>query len=741
MTKKKKLISKVIGILFLAFITMRLDAQNKMWISGYYAGWMQGQNNDGYLTTNNIDFSALTQVIQFSLVPNADGTIDAASNSITQANSAALISAAHAAGVKVIICIGGWNSESNFMGATSLLNLTTFVNNIISFITSRGYDGVDIDWETLSAVDIVQYTAFITALRTALNNVSPKLLLTAATAWQPALFATLSGMFDQIDLMTYDFSGAWPGWVSWFNSPVFDGGIKFPSNGNFVPSINDMVALYTAAGVPKSKLGIGIDFYGYVWSGGNGTPTGGVTAPDQTWTTAPTVQANVPYYTIMQQYYQSSYYRWDSGAQSSYLSIDNPGSTNDKFISYDDEATCKSKVNYVKSNGLGGAIIWELGGGYLSAMPAGQQQPLLEAIKSAVSGDTVASAADTTAPAISFTSPSNNSTISGNINITVNASDNVGVTNVAIKIDGTQIGNSLSSSPFTEAWNSSLVSNGSHTITATASDAAGNSTTASITVTVSNAAFVVDTSNLMIYHGKLASGWNNTSWNVTANFTNSNIQYINQNTMNIIQDNGGALRLLSGSWSSPVEINPTEYKTLQFAIFGEGSNLNISVYLENSSNGFFPTVKYGIVQANKWSNISLSLFSLDPNNLTFDRIVIEDVSGKQVTYDIGNLIFSASGLTAVASSNAKPTQFKLEQNYPNPFNPSTNISFSLSSTVHVTLNIYNVLGEKVATLINENLFAGEHNVSWNALNLSSGVYIYRLKAGNLVLEKKMELLK
>jgi len=170
----------------------------------------------------------------------------------------------------------------------------------------------------------------------------------------------------------------------------------------------------------------------------------------------------------------------------------------------------------------------------------------------------------------------------------------------------------------------------------------------------------------MIYQGSLAAGWNNTSWNVSANFTNSNIQYVNENTMNIVQNPGGALRLLSGSWSSPVEINPADYKTLQFAIFGEGTNVNVSVLLENSSNGVFPTVHYGVVQANQWSNISMSLFALDPNNQSFDRIVIEDVSGNKVTYDIGNLKFIGTGTTAVASSNVKPDKFMLNQNYPNP---------------------------------------------------------------------------
>ena len=88
------------------------------------------------------------------------------------------------------------------------------------------------------------------------------------------------------------------------------------------------------------------------------------------------------------------------------------------------------------------------------------------------------------------------------------------------------------------------------------------------------------------------------------------------------------------------------------------------------------------------------------------------------------------------------TSFNLGQNYPNPFNPSTKISFSLPETGIVNLNVYNVLGQKVASLINsENMSAGNHSVSFNASNMSSGVYFYSLKAGNNVITKKMMLVK
>jgi len=88
-----------------------------------------------------------------------------------------------------------------------------------------------------------------------------------------------------------------------------------------------------------------------------------------------------------------------------------------------------------------------------------------------------------------------------------------------------------------------------------------------------------------------------------------------------------------------------------------------------------------------------------------------------------------------------PESFSLEQNYPNPFNPSTKITFSITQSGLTTLAIYNLLGEKITTLVNQELNAGRHSVDFNASNLSSGVYFYRLESGNNISTMKMMLLK
>ena len=88
-----------------------------------------------------------------------------------------------------------------------------------------------------------------------------------------------------------------------------------------------------------------------------------------------------------------------------------------------------------------------------------------------------------------------------------------------------------------------------------------------------------------------------------------------------------------------------------------------------------------------------------------------------------------------------PTSFVLEQNYPNPFNPSTVISWQLPVSSHVSLKVYDILGKEVMTLVNEHREAGYCETRFEGSSLASGMYIYRLSAGNFISTKKMLMIK
>jgi len=98
-------------------------------------------------------------------------------------------------------------------------------------------------------------------------------------------------------------------------------------------------------------------------------------------------------------------------------------------------------------------------------------------------------------------------------------------------------------------------------------------------------------------------------------------------------------------------------------------------------------------------------------------------------------------LVSIKSTNQSPTEFAFLQNYPNPFNPRTTIRFAIPRAGKVNLQVYNILGEQVAQLVNRELSAGEKTVTFDASNFPSGLYFYRIQVGNFVETKRMLLLK
>jgi hypothetical protein len=104
-------------------------------------------------------------------------------------------------------------------------------------------------------------------------------------------------------------------------------------------------------------------------------------------------------------------------------------------------------------------------------------------------------------------------------------------------------------------------------------------------------------------------------------------------------------------------------------------------------------------------------------------------------------------IDAIVTDNEKPKEeipagYRLMQNYPNPFNPTTQIAFTLPRSSEVTLEVFDMLGRRVAVLEEQEIYvAGSHQVTFNANRLASGVFIYRLKTDNITMSKKMILIK
>jgi hypothetical protein len=134
------------------------------------------------------------------------------------------------------------------------------------------------------------------------------------------------------------------------------------------------------------------------------------------------------------------------------------------------------------------------------------------------------------------------------------------------------------------------------------------------------------------------------------------------------------------------------------------------------------------------------------NGLPIPDSIVEVDSVKYIMFDAvpngGPVSILKRNVTGVgASYSSLPASFVLSQNYPNPFNPTTVIEYQIPKSSQVVLNVYDILGRKVATLVDGRQSAGYYSVAFNAANLPSGVYFYELSAGGKTYSKKMELLK
>jgi hypothetical protein len=140
------------------------------------------------------------------------------------------------------------------------------------------------------------------------------------------------------------------------------------------------------------------------------------------------------------------------------------------------------------------------------------------------------------------------------------------------------------------------------------------------------------------------------------------------------------------------------------------------------------------------TSLTLLPFASMQNGQTYRwHVWIRDEFTSVSSQDTLHLIYR-SGATTV-ETEPRPGSFRLQQNYPNPFNPSTTISFEIGRPVFVSLKVYDVLGKEVATLVNETKREGKYNVQWEPSDMPSGIYFYRVHAGDFSDIKKMALIR
>ncbi len=198
--------------------------------------------------------------------------------------------------------------------------------------------------------------------------------------------------------------------------------------------------------------------------------------------------------------------------------------------------------------------------------------------------------------------------------------------------------------------------------------------------------------------------------------------------------------------SAPAQIYPPNGATVSQPSNFEWTKSDYSFYRLQIANDSLFTNLYELVPSDGDTiHVGDSLYSYDkpalnvqPNKTYYWRVRAENKVGNSTWSQTWK--FTTDPVAGIKERTI-PQQFKLDQNYPNPFNPSTLISYQLPTLGHVTLDIYNILGEKVDELVNREESAGTYKVTFDASNLASGIYFYKLQAGNNVSVKKMILLK
>jgi len=201
---------------------------------------------------------------------------------------------------------------------------------------------------------------------------------------------------------------------------------------------------------------------------------------------------------------------------------------------------------------------------------------------------------------------------------------------------------------------------------------------------------------------------------------------------------GTGLTSFSDFTGGEADALPVELTSFTARAAGNVVTLNWETATEVDNNGFD-------VERNStgtWQKIGFVEGHGTANSPKYYTFTDKSVTGNKIQYRLRQVdndgTFEYSNVVEVELA---PTTFTLDQNYPNPFNPTTMIRFSLPTASVVTLNVYNTLGEKVVTLLNGAMESGYHQVSFDAANLPSGLYLYEIKAGEFSSIKKMVLLK
>jgi len=399
-----------------ADVTVSAATTAKPWVTGYYLGYFW----DAMTPPEKVDMTAMTHLV-FGRIAPGGGTLGGTPGQVVLGAGTAheaklspdgmrsvedyMVKRAHDAGRKALIMLGGAADGNGFLQSTTDARRPAFVRKLVDYMVAHDYDGIDVDWEDKfegsdeispavgapeaqrRAIQLIKDLRAETARRARYQGAGKAALVTfpgytvsindlepggKVAQWQ----ADIANLVDQYNLMSYGIGTTWSGngWLSWFSSPIAG------ATGSTPRDLSSSIDAYVRSGVPRSRIGIGIGFFG-VYFGPK------VTAPRMS------TEKNAIFETddvalryselVRMGYLTNGDYRWDEVAQSSYRTYNGgytpPKSKRNKagFLTYEDARSIGAKARWVRQTGLGGTILWAVNYDYL---PDGTS-PLMAAVK------------------------------------------------------------------------------------------------------------------------------------------------------------------------------------------------------------------------------------------------------------------------------------------------------------------------------------------------------------------------
>ncbi|MBZ5600831.1 MAG: glycoside hydrolase family 18 protein [Acidobacteriia bacterium] len=330
------------------------------------------------MSLNDIPWSKVTHVIHFAINPSdpAGGI-----TTVDPASADAFTAAAHQAGVKALLCVRDNNSIISLFSTVLRNNLNGFANNVASFVQAHNYDGVDLNWEAGNYNGLIDQNNYINLIMELRNLLGPTKIMTISVYWQYGLASvvqrTVSNL-DQVNVMCYD--------MDQYNSDLYFNTATYSASGDTTHNSCATQAGNFSGYVPASKIGLGIPFYARMWTGcADIFCNDGLHDPLQVWFANPT-QKTMHYNKLVASSYWSAPHSWDAARGASYISIDQNGSLNDRFISYTDAQQIGSIVQLMNNRGYGGVMEYELQYDFFASQQGDARHPLAAAVYSAVFG-------------------------------------------------------------------------------------------------------------------------------------------------------------------------------------------------------------------------------------------------------------------------------------------------------------------------------------------------------------------